>query len=352
MRQRRQDKMLLPVIVRRRDMSRLVMDHSMIFLCGALLIQALSAWSATTGAPTGGAGTFGVEEIKGVEISPDVKIGFEGLPPFVPYVRESSPTDTNAPTLSLSPQWNFLLTKGVQSVQRDLMKLLFHFGRPRKELKPTERPEIWNGVYYLMPLKEAVETLVRNGVRMKIQIPNHRRVNCPGLPSDSFFFVTLSTFYKGTIILVVDKKDQVVAVELVNGGGIGTYVSGGGIGIYYCSDVEFERKWGAIKHWSIFDIIRNRRKTKPYNGISHTVTVAGDEKKMSGGRLVVIQSSFIDVHTEPVLGSSPRKEAADEGADINLSLYHKIGYHIIQETTLYLPQDIVNLILYRIMIND
>jgi hypothetical protein len=65
-----------------------------------------------------------------------------------------------------------------------------------------------------MPVEEAFDAL-----RLKMRLPSKVLVACPGLPRDSFYYYAIDGHFEGEfnrLYLVVDRADQVVAVELVD----------------------------------------------------------------------------------------------------------------------------------------
>lgn len=95
----------------------------------------------------------------------------------------------------------------------DLGVLLSPFAQPSNDTSQAPRTEIYQGVTYLMPYAEAREKL---NLLQKVVAKN--RVGCPGFPRDSFFHYAFDGNFDGhfnKLYIVVDRADQVVAIQLV-----------------------------------------------------------------------------------------------------------------------------------------
>lgn len=95
----------------------------------------------------------------------------------------------------------------------DLGVLLSPFAQPSADISKAPRIKIFQGVTYLMPYAEARQKL---NLIQKVVAKN--KVGCPGFPKDSFFHYVFDGNFEGQynkLYLVVDKADQIVAIQLV-----------------------------------------------------------------------------------------------------------------------------------------
>ena len=70
---------------------------------------------------------------------------------------------------------------------------------------------LFGQIYYLMPLKEALQILSK-------PISPPKSLNCPGFPKDSLFYRTMAgEFGDGfdKLLFITDSTDRIAAVELV-----------------------------------------------------------------------------------------------------------------------------------------
>jgi hypothetical protein len=116
-------------------------------------------------------------------------------------------------TIVLASGWATPI-KGGSATMEDLGVLLSPFAQPIANTDPAPRIKIYQGVTYLMPYAEAREKL---NLIQKV-VPKNK-VICPGFPRDSFFHYAFSGNFEGhynQLYIVVDKADQVVAIQLVS----------------------------------------------------------------------------------------------------------------------------------------
>lgn len=121
-------------------------------------------------------------------------------------------TSTPPGTIVLDKGW-MTSVQGGSATMKDLGALLSPFAQPSADTSFTPRIQIYQGVTYLMPYAEAKEKL---NLIQKV-VPKNK-VICPGFPKDSFFHYSFSGSFDGhfnQLYIVVDKADQVVAVQLV-----------------------------------------------------------------------------------------------------------------------------------------
>lgn len=95
----------------------------------------------------------------------------------------------------------------------DLVRLFGELIQSKVDLAPNPSIEIYPGVTYLMPLKDAVKTL-----GLTESLPSRNLVVCPGFPRESFYYHTFKgIFLDGYTLMniVVDRADQVACIQLV-----------------------------------------------------------------------------------------------------------------------------------------
>jgi hypothetical protein len=115
-------------------------------------------------------------------------------------------------TIVLDKGW-MTSVQGGSATMEDLGALLSPFAQPIANTDPAPRIKIYQGVTYLMPYAEA-----RDKLKLIQKVVPKNKVVCPGFPRDSFFHYSFSGSFEGhfnQIYLVVDKADQVVAIQLV-----------------------------------------------------------------------------------------------------------------------------------------
>ena len=202
-------------------------------------------------------------------------LGVGGEIPKIP----ASPPPANVPVKdeklsSRLPIWK------VKSVQfqgggslaiEDIKKLLSGFGEPRREPKETEGEEIFGGVTFLMPLKEAKQKL---GVSS--QLPSKMKIAGAGFP-DGLFYSAFDGVFAGhynRLYLVTDSEEKAVCISLVDESPERNYV-------YPSGDA------GPDKGWHTYNFVNARTKARQSLRISHKV------EKVRGG--VVVNSEIYDL---------------------------------------------------------
>ncbi len=208
------------------------------------------------------------------------------LLPF--WACAQSQPNAPAPGIRLLSGWDQSIQDGSLVVQ-ELHSLLSGKGTPAINTAPSPGLAIYQGVTYLMPLKEAIKVL-----KLPNEVSSKNPVICPGFPyrtlySYSFNYPAGGNFKE--IYLVTDKADQVVAVEL--------YAPKYSGGLY-----EYSRDY------HVYDFINSRSKALTTARVGHDV---------EGGSVVKLTSAFEDPHG-----------------------------HVNRSTVLYLPKPLVDLILFRI----
>lgn len=200
--------------------------------------------------------------------------------------------------LILARTWNDPQSGG-EEVVRDLKDLLSGQGQPAIDLKPDSTLVLFGQLYYLMPLKEAVQ------IFGKLASPP-KRLNCPGFPKDSLFYCAVEgAFGNGfdKLLLITDSADRVAAVELVNERPRGSI---------WLDPSVFSEKWHA------YNFVQARTKGNAKWRVGHRVEAVD--------RIVRIDSELVSDNEFGYFGLGDSKE----------------------RVSLYLPQPLVNLILFRL----
>ena len=173
---------------------------------------------------------------------------------------------TPAKGIVLQRDWDSPVQEG-DLVVNELSKLLSGSGGPAANLGPAPELDIYRGVKYLTPLKEAVKVL-----KIKSEVSAKHMVICPGLPSRtlvSYSFNYLDEAGFNEIHIVADKADQVVAIQLYAAQGRKVPAD------YLFSDPKYR----------MYDFINSRAKA---------LTTADVRHKTSGGSVVQMDSDFND----------------------------------------------------------
>ncbi len=165
--------------------------------------------------------------------------------------------------------WDSPVQEGDLTVD-ELNQELSQFGRAALNTGPAPDLDIYSGVKYLMPLKQAIKVL-----RITSQVSAKHMVICPGLPyrtlvAYSFNYLEETGFNE--IHIVADKADQVVAIQL--------YAARG-------KDVP-ERNLQRNRKFRVYDFINSRSKALT------TAEVAHRTESTRGGNVIQLDSDFRD----------------------------------------------------------
>jgi hypothetical protein len=144
---------------------------------------------------------------------------------------------------------------------------LSRFGRAALNTGPAPGLDIYRGVKYLMPLKQALKVL-----RITVQVSAKHMVICPGLPyrtlvAYSFNYLDETGFNE--IHLVADKADQVVAIQLYAAQGKGVP----------------DRDLPKNRKFRVYDFINSRTKALTTAEVGH---------RTSGRDVIQLDSDFRD----------------------------------------------------------
>jgi hypothetical protein len=161
--------------------------------------------------------------------------------------------------------WDSAVQEGDLTVN-ELHSLLSGFGRASRNLGPASELEIYRGVRYLMPLKQAIKVL-----QISAEVSSKQMVICPGFPhrtlvAYSFDYVVEKGFNE--IHIVADKADQVVAIQLYA-------ARGWGVTDYRGMDPKYK----------IYDFINSRAKALTTASVGH---------RTEGEQIVKLESKFLD----------------------------------------------------------
>ena len=194
--------------------------------------------------------------------------------------------------LSLPPGWNNVLEKGTL-VLDELQQLLNGRGNAAVDLGPHPDIVIYKDVHYLDSFNDACAKFGKTAAPQTVQ------VTTPGFPERSFtYYVLDGVFDDGytKLLIVVDLKKQVVAIEFADD----------------AMNQPGGSTWGG--NGKVCDFVRLRMKGVTNWGVFHEV------KKSGRGRssCLIIDSLLVGEHKNR------------------------------QRTRLFLPQPIVNLILFRL----
>ena len=107
--------------------------------------------------------------------------------------------------------WDSPVQEGDLTVD-ELYHELSRFGQAARNLGPAPELDIYRGVRYLMPLRQALKAL-----QITVHVSGKHMVICPGLPHRTLYAYSFSYLEEpgfNEIHIVADKADQVVAIQL------------------------------------------------------------------------------------------------------------------------------------------
>jgi serine/threonine protein kinase len=222
----------------------------------------------------------------------------EATGPTPSAVARPSGSAKSSDPLVLAPTWNSFMRGGDQ-ILSDLKDVLAGHGQADVDLKPDSTLVLFGQISYLMPVTEAAKTL-------NLALPPRKNLGSPGFPKDSlFFYVVAMNSDDGfnTLLLITDNTDRIVAVERVNERPDESL---------WLDPQLFAEKWHA------YNFIQGRTKGSAKWRVAHRV----EEQ----GRILRIDSELVDNDEFGYFGLGDSKERVQ----------------------LFLPQPLVNIILYRI----
>lgn len=131
-----------------------------------------------------------------------------------PATTSTAPAPTSPQkTIQLDKAWDTPMQGGTATIN-DLGRLFGTLAKPNADLSATTDAAIYDQITYLMPVRQAIESL-----KLNVRVPSKVLIACPGFPRDSLYYYAIDGRFEGTynrMYLVVDRADQVVSVELVD----------------------------------------------------------------------------------------------------------------------------------------
>lgn len=204
----------------------------------------------------------------------------------------------DAPALTLSPSWNLgLSAKNGSLVARDLKEILTGHGEPAADLQAYPELKIYKEVTYLMPVKEATKQLGLTSNRSKVA------VGCPGWPASSFSFFSFDGVFEGhynRLLMVVDRADRVVAVQLVD------------------EAPKYNRRYRVDPKWHTYDFVQTQSRG------DSTCRIAVYAIQLKDSKIFQIVSQFYGKSTSN----------------------HSASMILQEDVALFLPRPMVSLLLY------
>jgi hypothetical protein len=237
-------------------------------------------------------------------------------------VPPPQPPSAATPGIKLGPKWNTKLQGGTETMT-DLVRLLDPLVNAGADLEADSSIEIYKGVTYLMPIKDAVKTLGLTG-----NLPSRNMLGCPGFPKESFFYYT----YKGLfadgynqINIVVDQANQVVCIQLVQEAP---------------KPGQFPPRYTGDQGWRTYNFVSYRNKAMKKLFIDHQLfyyilSDRPDWRRWSGSSLSNYPRKLLRIDTVLVDPDYPSRKGYGEN-------------RTLEAVRLYLPVPLAQLILYCI----
>lgn len=161
------------------------------------------------------------------------------------------------PKLTFRNSWaakTALSAGGGSGTREDLKKLLSRHGKASPEIKDLGPVEIFHGVTYLMPLKEALAKL-----GLEKQLGPKSKVACAGFP-DGLYFTAFDGRFEGhynRLFVISDSLDQVAGIHMVD------------------ESPETGIQHGYEDNWRTYNFVNARVKSKAYLEIKHHAAKSG-----------------------------------------------------------------------------
>jgi hypothetical protein len=194
------------------------------------------------------------------------------VPPLAAVSRPAAPTPQMPPAATTQQSGGIVLEKVWATAMKDgllvmneLRNLIGSHASAAANLGPAPGIDIYQGVRYLMPLKEAIKVL---GLTQEVSA--NKPVVCPGFPFLSTFSHSFNGSFEAgftTLYLVTDKAKQVVAVQLGS----------------VAPTIRPPRTQGQC-----YDFVNTRTKALTTNAVGHATST-------SGANVLVIDSVLYDV---------------------------------------------------------
>lgn len=229
--------------------------------------------------------------------------------PLKPAPAASPQSPAKEPALKLMGSWNSG-GKGGGLVMSDLHELLAAHGRPNVDLAADPSIEIFSRITYLMPVREAA-------LLFNQRLAARNFLNSPPFPQDSLYYYTFGgSFIEGfnVLVLITDRADQVVAVQLVN---------------EHPEDKARLQPAAFSQKWHCYNFVQNRSKASKAWCIGLQAQLVN--------RVAQVDSEVVSIAPERA-----RWMSAFEGQTAQWE------GKVRERSRLFLPEPIVNLILKRI----
>ncbi|MEQ1859374.1 MAG: hypothetical protein ABMA13_05515 [Chthoniobacteraceae bacterium] len=234
--------------------------------------------------------------------------------PSTPTPAQQPLPSASAKTIKLKTGWDSPMQGGSKTHQ-DLAMVLNGFGKADPN-PPFADIELYNGVKYLMPVNEALAILGLNQ-----RLPSVKKVVCPGLPRDSFNYISFDGLFDGhfnRLDMAIDTDNQVVSIQLVD-----------------------EHPKGASSYsdegdWLTFNFIGYRVKAMTYMKIQYQLS----EMRLSPGLKSQQKMRWEDL-------SRFSNGAPSSCRRVNALLRNK-EHKLLEETQWYVPKPLADLIMHCI----
>lgn len=224
----------------------------------------------------------------------------------------------NAKGVVLDRYWETMVLGGGSATRRDLGRLLSSFAKSNPNLNGATDLEIYPGVTYLTPVREAAQRL---GVAGKISTKNS--VASPGFPKSSIFYYSVDGMFEGEynrMLLITDKADQVLSIQLVaeNPG----------------ASEAFHHWYRGDADWHCYNFINHRVKTVATLRVRHLLSYQVHDRWRS-------QQS-----NEPIDAELVRADLFLVSEDLHTRHRSTPRYKVVEASRWYVPRPFAELILY------
>ncbi len=244
-------------------------------------------------------------------------------PPPPPAAASASQQPARDVELTLASHWQHRLGRGTIA-QRDASRLLSKIGTPQIDLAWKDLT-LWRDIQYLMPLEEAKK-------KLGLGLSAKKSITCAVFPPSSLFAHEFSGHFDDgmtRLILITDMAEQVVGVQMQDNSSR--------------SERWFPYSAAYATEWSLYNFIRDGRKANPTWEIGFYVC-RGSQRVMGYPPGSAAMGT---------LGSTGVSEGIIR-IDSELFSIRRNRYNLIEDSKsrervrLYLPQPIVDLMLYII----
>lgn len=209
--------------------------------------------------------------------------------------------------LILTATWDTKI-KGGLLIRQDMQTLLGQYEEPRVDRLPHPYIAIMPNIHYLMPIDEVLKSFKINRISQK------HAIVCPGFANRSFYYNAYSGDYGdgyNQMLLVTDVQNQLVAIQFVSENPINDRPN-------KISKKRHSKKRHS-KKWHIYNLVQTKTKANP------KATIAWDIKEVS--------FPLKGINIEGIIYRIDSEFANSDGK-------------IMERNILYIPQPIINIILY------